>query len=136
MSLNFVPDELIHQILLHLPPASVAAVQRTSKRFNKLAGPSIWRYLCLTQYVYWAEEHEIREKFSDAIDRNEWKEIFVERHRIDHVVSNEIDSILASQVSRAEKLQRIVEVGYDAKDILLRHLHVDDEAEDVLARRS
>lgn len=136
MSLNFVPDELIRQILLHLPPASVAAVQRVSKRFNNLAGPSIWRYFCLTQYVYWAEEHEIREKFSDPIDQNEWKEIFVERNRIDHVVSNEIDSMLASQVSRAEKIQHIVEVGYDAKDILLRHLHANDEADDVLARRS
>ena len=46
-----------------------------------------------------------------------------------------IDSILSSQTNRIEKAKSIVDKNYDAKDVLLRCLHVGDEVEDVLARR-
>ena len=136
MSFSSIPDELIHEILLHLPPTSVPALQRVSRRFNDLVEPAVWRYFCLTQYVYWGEEHDIRKRFSDSLEHNDWKEIFIKRYSVDRIVSGEIESILASQNCRAEKIQHIVEIGYDAKDALLRHLHVNEEAEDVLARRS
>lgn len=65
----------------------------------------------------------------------DWKKVFAERRQIDRSISREIDSILGSQVGRIEKTSRIVEHGYDAKDTLLRHLSVADDADDVLARR-
>lgn len=77
----------------------------------------------------------MHEKFSGAVARVDWKKIFSERHSVDHATTRQIDSILSSQRSRIEKTESIVAHGYDAKDTLLRHLNIGDEAEDVLARR-
>ncbi len=54
---------------------------------------------------------------------------------VDRNISHCLDSIIASQVGRIGKAEKIVAFGYDAKDTLLRHMSVPDEAEDVLARR-
>lgn len=75
------------------------------------------------------------EKFNGPVAKVDWKTVFAERHGVDKTTSAEIDSILASQVSRIEKTERIIGHGYDAKDTLLRHLNVEDDAEDVLARQ-
>lgn len=77
----------------------------------------------------------MEEKFDGNISKVDWKEVFVERHTLDRSASSNIDSILSSQTGRILKSESIVEHGYDSKDSLLRHLHVDEGAEDVLARR-
>ena len=61
--------------------------------------------------------------------------IYGQRHMVERITDRTIDSILASQTGRIEKFQAVVELGYDAKDCLLRHLRCNDDAEDVLARR-
>ncbi|KAL9099411.1 MAG: hypothetical protein Q9163_005083 [Psora crenata] len=77
----------------------------------------------------------IQEKFIDEVTKNDWKHIYAERYKIDQEVSSAIDSILAVQVGRINKTKRIVDYGYDAKDTILRHFTIADDAEDVLARR-
>lgn len=62
--------------------------------------------------------------------------MFIDRHLAYRETSRLLDSLLSTQVGRIHKFQRIVEIGYDAKDCLLQHLAVDENAEDVLARRS
>jgi F-box protein 21 len=74
-------------------------------------------------------------KFCGDIEGVDWKGIFAERHCIDRSISRAIDSILSSQMGRVDKVQTIIEYGYDAKDCLIRHLRVDEGAEDALARR-
>ena len=86
-------------------------------------------------YHYWSPERNIEAKFNEPVAKVDWKQLFAERHMINRSVSREIDSILASQVSRIDKTERIVGHGYDAKDTLLRQLSVSDDTEDVLARR-
>ena len=86
-------------------------------------------------FHYWSPEHAIDEKFNGPVAKVDWKKIFTQRRQIDRSISREIDSILGSQVGRIEKTSRIVEYGYDAKDTLLRHMSVADDADDVLARR-
>ena len=65
----------------------------------------------------------------------DWKKIFADRHRVDGITSRTVDSIVAGQLDRSEKSERIVGLGYDAKDALLRNLRVGEDAADVLAQR-
>ncbi len=135
LTLDKLPNEIIFQILLCIPPTSVPALQQVSKQFNDLSQPLLWRYHCSTLFRYWKAEHAIDEKLNGPVAKVDWKKVFAERRQIDRSISREIDSILGSQVGRIEKTSRIVEYGYDAKDTVLRHLSVADDAEDVLARR-
>jgi len=134
-SLTVLPNEIIFQILTYLPPASVPTLQRVSQRFNELSQPLLWRYYCRTQFEYWSQRHQIQEKYAADVTKYDWKKIFSERHNIDRTTTLQLNSILSGQTSRIDKSERIVKYGYDAKDSLVRHLHVADDAEDVLARR-
>lgn len=134
-SLADLPNEIIQQILFYIPPSSAPAIQRVSRRFNSLIQPILWRYHCRTQFKHWDQKHNIQAKFADEVAKVDWKNVFSSRHSVDRATSHAIDAILSCQVGRVEKFQSIVRCGYDAKDTLLRHLNVDDDAEDVLARR-
>ncbi|KAI9822917.1 MAG: hypothetical protein M1832_002942 [Thelocarpon impressellum] len=136
VSLLDLPDEVIQTILYHVPPLSLPAVHRTSKRLNRLATePLLWRHHCQTQFRYWDQRHKIREKFAGSALAVDWKDVFVKRVGTDRRTTELLDGILSSQTGRIDKFQSIVGQGYDVKDTLLRHLNVGDEADDVLARR-
>ena len=133
--LTDLPNEILQQILFYVTPATVPNLQRISRRFNDLAQPLLWRYHCRVQFKYWNWEHQIKEKYLEDVVKVDWKSIFTKRHNNDRAVTHAIDSILSSQTGRIETFQRIVDLGYDVKDTLIRHMNIDDEAEDVLARR-
>lgn len=136
VSLAGLPDEIIQQILCYTPSTSIPAMQQASKRFNDLAEePLLWRHYCSTEFKYWSPEHDIRRKFTGHVAKVDWKKIYQHRFAVDRITSQTIDSILASQVGRIDKFQRIAELGYDAKDTILRQYRIGDDAEDVLARR-
>ena len=135
VSVDDLPNEVIHQILRHLPALSVPAFQQACRRFNKLTDSLNWRHLCRKHFKYWHSDRCIQKKFVKNVDEVDWKKLFVERHQIDHKTTSLLDSILSSQTGRIEKFQQIVESGYDAKDCILTHLAVHDDTEDVLARR-
>ena len=130
-----LPNEVIQQILLYLPPASIASFQQVCSGFNALVEPLLWRYYCQTLFRYWDPDHHIKQKFSTQASSVDWKTIYGQRHKVERFISTTLDSIIASQAGRIEKFQMVVELGYDAKDCLLRHLRCNDDAEDVLARR-
>jgi F-box protein 21 len=46
-----------------------------------------------------------------------------------------LDGVIATKLGQLKRMQGICEMGYDVKDYLLEQCHVDDDAEDVLARR-
>jgi F-box protein 21 len=64
----------------------------------------------------------------------DWKSLFVSKYKIDRLVSGLLGSILASQTGRIEKFRSVIDLGYDAKDTLLRHSLVAS-GDDHLARR-
>lgn len=134
-SLADLPNEIIFQILAYLPPASVPTLQRVSQRFNELSQPLLWRHYCRTEFKYWSEHHNIQKKFVEDVTKIDWKKVFSERHSVDRTTTLQLNSILSRQICRIQKAEKIVVHGYDAKDTLVRHLQVDDDAEDVLARR-
>lgn len=134
-SLTDLPNEVIFQILLHVPPSSTPALQRISRRFNDLAQSFLWKHHCQTQFRYWSQGNDIRDKLFSNEASTDWKQVFKRRHIADRTTSHELDSIIASQLDRIKSSEIIAGLGYDAKDTLLRNLSVGEDAEDVLARR-
>ena len=130
-----LPNELIHQILSCCSTASVLVLLRTCRRLNGLIDNSIWLRLCQEEFRYWSSEHDFKISSEKDANRVNWRSIFFERRRKQRDTTGLLNSILASQSGRIDKFQQIVGLGYDAKDCLLMHSHVDDDAEDWLARR-
>lgn len=73
-------------------------------------------------------------KLACPVNSTNWKALFVSKYRIDRSVTRLLDSILASQTGRIEKFRRVVDMGYDTKDTLLRYSLIES-GEDYLARR-
>ena len=134
-AIHDLPNEVLQQILWNLPPLSVPCFQRVCHRFRRLVSSLIWRHLCETQFKFWNPDRIINEKYGQEVDQVDWRGIFIERYRIDRETGEILDSILSTQTGRIDKVQRIAQKGYDAKDCLLKQLNVDEDAEDVLARR-
>ncbi|KAL8673344.1 MAG: hypothetical protein Q9168_002223 [Polycauliona sp. 1 TL-2023] len=135
MNLTDLPTEILYQVLLNIPPASIPTLQQVCRNFNDLAQPLLWRHHCLTQFRYWSPEHDIQTKYAQAPVKVDWKRLFQARHLADRAISQNLEDILSSQTGRIEKSEKILAHGYDAKDTLLRHLNVGNDADDVLARR-
>lgn len=135
LSLNQLPEEILHSILCHSHPRSATALQQTSCRFGDVTKrPLLWRHYCRTYYKFWDRRHDIHRKFILPASSVDWKALFILRYQIDGSVTQLLDSILASQAGRIEKFRAVIEFGYDAKDTLLRNSQVQD-GEDHLARR-
>lgn len=130
-----LPNEILFQILIHIPPHLTPAVLLTCRTLNDVAEPRLWRYHCQTQFTYWSHKQGFHSQLAHETDSIDWRKTFAERYIIDKKTSYYLDGIIASQSGRIEKAENIVAFGYDAKDTLLRHMHVSDEAHDVLARR-
>ncbi|KAL9034881.1 MAG: hypothetical protein Q9180_005163 [Flavoplaca navasiana] len=135
MILADLPTEILYQILLSVPPASIPTLQQVCRKFNDLSQPLIWRHHCQKHFKYWRPEHDIQAKYAQAPAKVNWKRLFQIRHLGDRKISQRLENILSSQTGRIEQSENILEYGYNAKDTLLRHLNVRDDAEDVLARR-
>ncbi|KAJ5377893.1 uncharacterized protein N7496_005302 [Penicillium cataractarum] len=135
VSLDHLPEEILHSILCDLHPRSAAALEQTSHRFkNVTSGPLLWRHYCAVYFKSWDKKHEILQKLTAPVPSVDWKALFAARYRIDRAVTRLLDSILASQTGRIEKFRAVIDYGYDAKDTLLRHSQVES-GEDHLARR-
>jgi F-box protein 21 len=136
VSLDHLPEEILHSILCHLHPRSAAALEQTSHRFENVTnGPLLWRRYCEIYYKSWDKKHEILQKLALPVSAVNWKALFVSRYHIDRALARLLDSILGSQTGRIEKFRAVIDYGYDAKDTLLRHSTVES-GEDHLARRS
>ena len=134
-SISDLPNEVGHQILEHLCPVDFWGVQLVCRRFYQLINSLNWRHLCCVHFKYWDPKRTIKDKLRCNATDTDWKRIFLERFRIDCDTTTLLNSILANQVGRINKIQHIIDFGYDSKDTLLRHLAVHENAEDVLARR-
>lgn len=137
VSLNHLPDEVLQQILFYLEPQDILRnVQRLSKRFHTLGGePLLWRHYCETEFRYWDPKHNIRLKFAAHIEAVDWKQLYARRKAAELETTEVLDSILETQTDRISKFERIAQLGYDAKDTLIRNFRTDPEVDDGLARR-
>ncbi|RDK36448.1 hypothetical protein M752DRAFT_287786 [Aspergillus phoenicis ATCC 13157] len=135
-SLDYFPEELLHQILCYCPPRSAAALEQTARRFRGVTTqPLLWRYYCLSHFKHWARQHGLSAKLASPISAVDWKSLYILRHLKYRATSHLLDSILANQAGRIDKVRKIIGLGYDAKDALLHNLEIDSNVEDYLARR-
>ncbi|KAF7715124.1 Uncharacterized protein PECH_007625 [Penicillium ucsense] len=135
MSLDHLPEEILHAILCYLHPRSAAVLEQTSRRFKSVTSvPLLWRHYCASHFKSWDRKHDILHKIIAPPSEVDWKALFVLRSQTDRAVTRLLDSILASQTGRIEKFRAVIDFGYDAKDTLVRHSEVES-GEDYLARR-
>lgn len=131
-----LPSEVIQQILYHVPPISLCAIQRTSKRLNTLARERLlWRFHCRTQFIRWRPERNISQKFALPVAEVDWQDLFDERWSTNRRIRRLLDMVIGSQQRRVEWIGSISHAGYDAKDVLLEQIGTGAEVEDCLARR-
>ncbi|KAL3445910.1 Hemimethylated DNA-binding protein YccV like-domain-containing protein [Aspergillus insuetus] len=136
LSLNDLPEEILHSILLFCRPSDTCALERTARRFQGATNEQLlWRIYCQTHFKFWARWHDMPTKLSSPVLTVDWKALYRSRHLVDVATTRLLDSILISQTGRIEKFRSVINFGYDVKDSLLRNLSISSEAEDHLARR-
>lgn len=136
LSISILPDEILRIILSFLPSNAIADVSLVSKKFNSLTQEGLlWRAFCQQRYRFWNVQRNITQQWNAPIHENNWKEIYVDRRIKDEKVNQLMDEILSSQTDRIAKFHQIAGLGYEAKDQLLRHIDIHDDAADVLCRR-
>ena len=136
-SLDDIPDEIIRHILLYLPPDdTLESFQYLSRRYHELANESLlWRWHCRTSFCYWNPEHGFAEKLPGLASSVDWRRLWATRKRKNTKTARLLDGVISTKFNQLRRLQGICELGYDVKDYLLEQCHVDDSAEDFLARR-
>ncbi|KAI5466479.1 Transglutaminase-like superfamily-domain-containing protein [Mariannaea sp. PMI_226] len=137
MSLDQIPDEIIHHLLYYVSPEdTLANFQPVSRRLKLIASePLLWRYYCRHAFKYWNPDHDLQGKLRGKASDVDWKSLYLLRKRQNGRVSRLLDLILETKVHRLKRIEQIVRLGYDAKDFLLEQCQVDDSSEDILARR-
>jgi F-box protein 21 len=137
MSLDQIPDEIVHHLLYYVSPEdNLANVQLLSHRLRHIASePLLWRYYCQHGFKFWSPEHNLPGKLKERASDVDWKRLFLLRKRQNEEISRLFDDVLATKVNRVRRTEQIAQLGYDAKDFLLEQCQADDSVEDVLARR-
>ena len=131
-----LPYEVIQLILLFLPISSIHSVLLTSKFLYRAANEStLWRACCKADFRYWDEKHDMRDRWIAPVRATDWKALYRQRAETDRDVTGLLDQMLVRQTHHISLFEDIARRGYDAKDTLLRHINVSDDALDVLARR-
>ncbi|KHJ34278.1 putative f-box domain-containing protein [Erysiphe necator] len=132
-----LPDEVIQKILFFCDPDDVYLnVKRVCQRFFRLVNePLLWRFHCCVNFRYWDKRHGFQEKLRRPTGQEDWKSLYCYRRMVDLKTTELLNSILETQTNRISKYEAIARFGYDAKETLLRHIQVDENAHDVLARR-
>ncbi|KAH0122639.1 YccV-like-domain-containing protein, partial [Aureobasidium melanogenum] len=136
-SLLDLPDELIHNIFVHLNASSATKFGQSSKRLYKISNtPSLWRRWCRDGWNYWEEQEDRPVPDYNLHSQTEWKHAYANKVTQDKEVLAIFNDLLSTQQNRMARMHEIVELySYDAKDMLVAQLSTPDDADDVLARR-
>lgn len=136
-ALDSFPNEILLHILRFVPPEdNLAAFQLLSRHLRRVANtPHLWRHHCGASFKYWNPDHEFQRKLRAPVADADWKRLFIERRQRSERIALLFDGILSSRLGRLWRFEQICHLGYDAKDFLVEQCCVDEDAEDVLARR-
>jgi F-box protein 21 len=136
ISLIDLPDEVIQNVLFHLNYTNALALEATCRRFRAVANePLLWKSFCRDSWKKWQPRHNFKAKIADSKFHG-WKGLFAERTRSHREVCALVKSIVEEDGNRIAKVERIVDLGWDAKDTLLdgfQRAHLFKEC--VLAQR-
>lgn len=130
-----LPDEILRCICFFLDWNDALSLQATCRRFVDVADEHLlWKHHCRTSFKYWNAAHQL---FTKLADHNflEWKELFMKRQQADFKTRSILQGIVSSQPARTPKIEAIVSLGYDSKDVLLQNHVGGSNVDDRLARR-
>lgn len=135
-SLLNLPDELLQSIFALVPLPSLVAAQSSCRRLFELAEePLLWRDHCISGYRFWDNNYDFVSRCHAPAAETDWKQLLMERKVQDKQVLRSLNNILETRVNRTIEMQNIVDLGYDAKDMLLGKYNIPEDASDVLARK-
>lgn len=134
--LTGLPDEVIQNVLFRLDFTNALALEATCWRFRDVANePLLWKSFCRDGWKKWHPRHQFKAKLAGN-DFAGWKALFAERTRASRETRALVAGILAQDLDRIPKIERIVELGWDAKDALLDGFHLAHlDERNVLAQR-
>lgn len=137
VTLDSLPDELIHLLLHHLPPEdTLMSFALTSQRFHRLADePLLWRHHCHSSFHYWDFSHEFPLQNTLPAPEVDWKGLFIIRKRRLTQAAALFSKIVTTRVDRLDNMERIAEMGYDVKEFLIEQYRAPDTHQDFLSRR-
>jgi F-box protein 21 len=137
MNLDECPDELLQQILLHVPPTdTLLNAQFVCKRWWRLCAEArLWKHHCLAEFQHWHSHHDLPSKLGAAASTVAWKALYIYKWSCRRQAAALFEEIVATQWGRIGKMRHIVHMGLDAKDFLLEQWCTPDQADDVFARR-
>jgi F-box protein 21 len=131
-----LPDEVIQNVLFRLDYANALALEATCRRFRDVANePLLWKSFCRNGWKKWHPQHTFKAKLAGN-DFTGWKDLFAERTRTSRETRTLIENIVEQDLDRIPKIERIVELGWDAKDALVEGFRLAHLSErNVLAQR-
>ena len=135
ITMNDLPTEVIFQILFNIPPSDAISVIMSAKRYHTFLGPTLWRHFCRIKFRFWQEFWNIEAKFKERVEDVDWRGTFLRRQEAELSTEVLLEQIIQGQSGRLSRYEPILAYGFDVKDVLLRHIDVGDDAQDVLARR-
>jgi F-box protein 21 len=132
--LTSLPDEILRSICFFVGWRDALQLQSTCHHLSNVASEHLlWKYYCQLTFEFWSPSHCISSKIVDAGFLG-WRELFREHLEANVKTSHLLNQIISSEKARISKLEAIVDIGDDAKDVLLENLYSKVE-NDHLARR-
>lgn len=130
-----LPDEIVQSICFFIDWKDALSLQATCRRFGNVANEHLlWKYYCQSSFKYWAASHQLSTKLADS-SFQQWKQLFQKRYEAESKTQSALQNVISGQKARTPKIEGIVGLGYDSKDVLLRNHARASESNDHLARR-
>jgi F-box protein 21 len=133
--LTDLPDEIARSICFLVEWNDALSLQATCRRFADVANEHLlWKYYCRSSFRYWAASHQISIKLADA-SFQDWKQLFKKRYEAESKTQSALQDIICNQKARTPKIEIIVGLEYDSKDVLLWNFAEASDSDDHLARK-
>lgn len=131
-----LPDEVIQTILSYTPPRSVVSAHATCRRLATIAnGPLLWRSFCSSAFKWWDDRHDYKSKLSDPSFTG-WETLYAERHLASQRTREVLARLLHDGEGKLDAIQQLLDIGYDAKDVLIDASQNARSSDSYLAQRS
>ena len=137
MTSRTLPPEILRLILSCLTAPELASTHRVCRGWRRIGSERLlWRSLCKQDFIFWSDSHEIQRLLQARADTVDWQAVYQRRRSLERQVDSQLELIINQPANRVARIESLAQLGYDAKDALLRHTGVKLDQPDCLARRS
>lgn len=135
LSLLALPDELLRAIFEHVSAPDLARLQLTCRRLKGIGSdPLLWESECLRTFRWWDKHHELDNKRRNIV-YSAWKILFANRWISNRAAAKALSDLMHEETGRLDRIKDILDLGYDAKDVLFANWQAAEGSEMYLAQR-